>query len=65
MLWEVHQAIPGQACSRQAGAHVVEDGADEGPCALQSADHLGVAADGRDLASERAHGKDGTGTCRA
>eukprot|EP00959_Pyramimonas_sp_CCMP1952_P230281 4814540-Pyramimonas_sp.AAC.1 len=32
MTQAIPRAIPGQACSSHAGAHVVEDGADESPC---------------------------------
>eukprot|EP00959_Pyramimonas_sp_CCMP1952_P040131 839145-Pyramimonas_sp.AAC.1 len=38
MFQIVLRAIPGQACPRHARDHVFEDGADEGPCVLQSAD---------------------------
>eukprot|EP00959_Pyramimonas_sp_CCMP1952_P298343 6240518-Pyramimonas_sp.AAC.1 len=61
----VLHAIPGQACPRNARAHAFEDGANEGPFATKSAENLGVAALHRNLASSRAHGKDGARTCRA
>ena len=50
--------VPGQTCTVHTGAESIEDGTDEGPDVLQSADHLSTAALDCNLAVSWVHRKD-------